>query len=109
MVLSFPSQFSFHFLGFCLSCKFSLPCLTETVVCALMTEDPDAAEQYRWDSGEKKEVLTKLRDVLQEQDTRGSRSRTIIFVTTRLFAEKLADHLNTTCVLDYRAVGYDTG
>lgn len=57
-----------------------------------------------------KEIIMLLHDILREQYRKEEHSRTIIFVTTRLMAQYLTDHLNTAKVVDgtSRAVGFVT-
>ncbi|VDK51954.1 unnamed protein product [Anisakis simplex] len=52
------------------------------------------------DSGEEKEIIQRLHKILREQYRDEPFSRTIIFVTTRMLAEKLCDHLNTCRIVD---------
>lgn len=62
------------------------------------------------DSGEEKEILKMLHNILREQYVANPTSRTIIFVTTRRLAQYLSHHLNAVKVVDgtSRAVGFVT-
>uniref|UniRef100_A0A183V420 RNA helicase n=1 Tax=Toxocara canis TaxID=6265 RepID=A0A183V420_TOXCA len=59
------------------------------------------------DNGESKEIIRLLHDILREQYDKEPLSRTIIFVTTRLLAEKLSEHLNNCRIIGGgpRAIG----
>uniref|UniRef100_A0A914ZSV2 RNA helicase n=2 Tax=Parascaris univalens TaxID=6257 RepID=A0A914ZSV2_PARUN len=62
------------------------------------------------DNGESKEIIRLLHEILLKQYEKEPSSRTIIFVTTRMLAEKLAEHLNECRIVDGgpRAIGFVT-